>query len=85
MPGTFLDTGEMAVSDTQKSLLSWILPSVEETDNKQNFKIITDLMKLRWIENDLLLVVVIALARVRMFGFSFLPQFCRVHVQSWAG
>lgn len=73
MPGTFLGTREMAVSDTQKSLLSWILPSVEETDNKENFKIITDLMRLRWIENNLLLVVVIASAHVRLFGSSFLP------------
>lgn len=73
MPGTFLGTREMAVSDTQKSLLSWILPSVEETDNKENFKIITDLMRLRWIENNLLLVVIIASAHVRLFGSSFLP------------
>lgn len=68
----------------KRSLLSWTF-QVEETDKKQNLKIIPDLMKLGWIGSDLLLVMTLVLACVRTFGSSFSPQFCRVCGESWRG
>lgn len=76
-------SGEMAVSDTKK-IFAYTF-QVEETDKKQNLKIIPDLRKLRWIGSDLLLVRTLALACVRMCGSSFSPQFCRVCGESWWG
>lgn len=73
------------MSDTKMIfVLMDLIFQVEETDNNQNFEIITS-DEIKMDERDLLLVIALTLACVRIFGPSFLPQFCRVRVEAGQG